>query len=169
MQTPAYLTETANCSQYRYGAIDRITNGFTFSALTQSGTRFNLVNTAGFGGDPIISIPQSAKNYKYAELCIDIALYALISDNQVDANLVAWNYVGTNSAFIVIDGQPFTPQFTSKSEKIQLANIPSQINFSQFGLVATLLSAYNSSSFPVGGGATCFFVAYVTPIINMFN
>lgn len=174
MQSPVYSTENSNFAQYRYGVIERVTNGKTFSELTQAGTRYNLVTTGGAGSDPIISIPNSAKTYTFCELEIAIRLYALVScssppDRQVDANLIAWNNVGINSAFITIDAQPLTAQFVKNVEVIKLSSIPSEVNFSQFGLVATLLSSFNPATFPPGVDATCLFWAYVSPIVTVYN
>jgi len=153
MQNPQSVTIVENTAILEYGVIERTTSGAIFATITDASVK-NFVNSSLGSTDPIISIPASVKNYKYADIRIKInfaLLYACAAPpgnnlRYIECDAFSWNNVGPTSAYITIDNAPCLTQFVDKDETIKLSYVPSVINFSQFGVRAKFDYSLNNTA-----------------------
>lgn len=151
MQSPSYQYIGSDKLRFGYKLFYLQTSAQLIGALTSS-LVLNCNNTVS-GYDPVLSIPQVAKNYKRVQLVLD-AYAMLIIDNagiiyNLSAVLHSFGSIANPGNGIIVDGVTSPASFSNLTRIMEFSTAPSIIDMSDMDMAWAVDAATNTLSFPI--------------------
>lgn len=137
MQSPAIITQSKNQTILKYGIIERITSGLTFTQFVQA--QFQNASSAGLiGTDPVLQIPSIVQNYDNLKLnlvaeCVWYMPTTAHGVAVVDLRMLKWNNVNQSALVIKQNGQPISAML-SPIDTLPLQCVSGTLDFSDIGI-----------------------------------
>lgn len=137
MQSPAQIIIKPNSVHLRYGLVERISAGLTFTQFVQSQSQ-NAVSAGIVGTDPILEVPALVSQYKSMKAYISMSAVwymptTLFGLAVVNIKLLKWNNVNFGALVLRQNGSPIQSMLDPTTQ-IDLEPLPGNLDFSSIGL-----------------------------------
>ena len=149
MQSPSIITQSNDRAILKYGIIERITTGLTFTQFVQAQFQ-NAISAGLISTDPVLQIPSLVQNYQNLMVnlvaeCVWYMPTTAYGVAVVDLRMLKWNNVNQGALVIKQNGQPISAML-SPIDTLPLQCVPGTLDFSQMGI------RYSVSTNPNFGG-----------------